>query len=274
MYYTALFYWMLSCAFWLKLFKLFCVCSLSFFTIVFYSCFTIFQLSLICCAAIFITVLQSSSMFIGFLQCSSIFSLNDFTFRKSIIDENWGTWYVPNHATIYKSRCKPPAAAPHGTRVACSGAATNRHHFGPEIARAQIWRWPGHLVIGDMVAFLKKIKLSLGLSRAHFFRPHLPKVVRMCVFQHFLRNWALASVSCTFYRRLFQIEACTRGNTDPPTRDPWGHHTRKKQWFVRHCAPTLCQTQVHALLDCYCDLIYCFHLPTAVASSMINILTW
>jgi hypothetical protein len=125
-----------------------------------------------------------------------------------------------------------------------------------------------------MVAFLKKIKLSLGLSRAHFFRPHLPKVVRMCVFQHFLRNWALASVSCTFYRRLFQIEACTRGNTDPPTRDPWGHHTRKKQWFVRHCAPTLCQTQVHALLDCYCDLIYCFHLPTAVASSMINILTW
>lgn len=247
MYYTALFYWMLSCAFWLKLFKLFCVCSLSFFTIVFYSCFTIFQLSLICCAAIFITVLQSSSMFIGFLQCSSIFSLNDFTFRKSIIDENWGTWYVPNHATIYKSRCKPPAAAPHGTRVACSGAATNRHHFGPEIARAQIWRWPGHLVIGDMVAFLKKIKLSLGLSRAHFFRPHLPKVVRMCVFQHFLRNWALASVSCTFYRRLFQIEACTRGNTDPPTRDPWGHHTRKKTMIrAPLCAYTVSNASARA----------------------------
>lgn len=221
------------------------------FAIFFHHCFLFMFhhfsiiLNLLCCnfhhgSSIFLNVHRFSAMFFNF-------SLNDFTFRKSIIDENWGTWYVPNHATIYKSRCKPPAAAPHGTRVACSGAATNRHHFGPEIARAQIWRWPGHLVIGDMVAFLKKIKLSLGLSRAHFFRPHLPKVVQMCVFQHFLRNWALASVSCTFYRRLFQIEACTRGNPDPPTRDPWGHHTRKNTMIrAPLCAYTVSNASARA----------------------------
>lgn len=93
---------------------------------------------------------------------------------------------------------------------------------------------------------------ALATVSCTFFGPHLPKVARSPQFTSiFWANRALATHVHFFGRRLLDIEARNRGNTDPPlaTRSHlWQQHYRT----IRSLR--LFHPQTYTLLDFYCDL--------------------
>lgn len=89
------------------------------------------------------------------------------------------------------------------------------------------------------------------------------------VFHGFRENRALATVSGTFFRQHCQIEARTCGNIDPRLWQPWSHDTYKNTVIPSLHFTSIVYTQICTLPDYYCAVL--FHLPTTVATSVIDI---
>ena len=114
------------------------------------------------------------------------------------------------------------------------------------------------LTLIRFLAFLREIKLLLQ-SGARFPTSSSKSGLRTSVFPILTANRrALATVSCTFWRQRFENLG-----------DPWGHHTCKNSGS--HTSMVL-PANSHASGFRTVTIVYCFHLPTAVGTSVVDMI--